>query len=61
MLEKEKKMKDAIDKKIEEFKEFKSKVPPPEVMHDRGDTYKGDILVNNITLLAGGKTLIDKA
>lgn len=41
--------------------EYKRKVPPPEVIHDKGDGFKSDIIINNITLIAGGKTLLDNA
>mmetsp|Transcript_102188 Transcript_102188/g.141227 ORF Transcript_102188/g.141227 Transcript_102188/m.141227 type:complete len:212 (-) Transcript_102188:1487-2122(-) len=50
--------KDALDKKIEEFMAIKNRVPPPEVKHEKGDGFKKDINIQNITLLAGGKTLL---
>lgn len=40
---------------------LKKKIPPPEVVHDKGEGFKSDIMVNNITLLAGGKPLLEKA
>ena len=39
----------------------KSKVPPPEVMHDKSDNIKSDIYLQNVTVIAGGKALLDKA
>lgn len=33
----------------------------PEVVHDKGDGFKNDIIINNITLIAGGKTLLEDA
>lgn len=52
---------DALDKKIEEFIEYKRRVPPPEVVHDKGDGFKSDIIIQGLTLIAGGKTLLDGA
>lgn len=52
---------DALDKKIEEFIAHKRRVPPPIVIHDKGDGFKSDIIINNVTLIAGGKTLLDGA
>lgn len=51
--------KDALDKKIEEFVAHKKKVPPPIVVHDKGDGFKQDIIIPGITLIAGGKTLLE--
>lgn len=53
--------KDALDKKIDEFMATKSKCPPPEVIHDKSMNSKADIYCPNITLVAGGKALLDKA
>ena len=39
----------------------KQKVPPPRVMHDKSDTTKADIHLPSVTLIAGGKALLDKA
>jgi hypothetical protein len=52
---------DALDKKIEEFIEHKKRVPPPRVIHDKGDGFKNDIIIPSITLIAGGKTLLEGA
>ena len=52
---------DALDKKIEEFMSFKKAIPAPEVRHEKGDNFKLDIMVNNVTLVVGGKTLLDNA
>ena len=53
--------KDALDKKIDEFNALKKKIPPPEVQHDKGGAFLTDIQINNITLIAGGKTLLENA
>jgi hypothetical protein len=29
------------------------------VVHDKPDPFKADILINNLTLIIGGKTLLD--
>ena len=50
---------DALDKKIAEFLEHKQKVPPPEVRHDKGNNFKQDIMIPNVTLIVGGKALLD--
>lgn len=52
---------DALDKKIEEFMSFKRKIPLPEVRHEKGNNFKFDIQVNNVTLVVGGKTLCENA
>ena len=39
----------------------KQKVPPPEVIHDKSHHSKADLYSPNITLIAGGKALLDKA
>lgn len=53
--------KDALDRKITEFMATKKKVPPPRVMHDKYDNSKADIHLTAITLIAGGKALLEKA
>ena len=58
---KEAREKDALDKKIDEFMATKKKVPAPEVIHDKSNHSKADIYCPNITLIAGGKALLDKA
>lgn len=40
---------------------MKKKIPPPEVRHDKSDGFKSDIIITDITLLAGGKPLLEKA
>lgn len=52
---------DALDKKIEEFMSFKNKIPQPEVRHEKGFNFKLDIQVSQVTLVVGGKTLLDNA
>lgn len=55
----EERQQDALDKKIEEFIQHKRRIPPPQVLHDKPDPFKADILINNLTLIIGGKTLLD--
>ena len=57
----EERAQDALDKKIEEFIQHKKHIPPPIVIHDKPDPFKADILINNLTLIIGGKTLLDQA
>lgn len=57
----EERQRDALDKKIEEFVAHKRRIPPPTVIHDKGDGFKQDIQINAITLIAGGKTLLEGA
>ena len=52
---------DALDKKIAEFLEHKHKVPPPEVKHDKGNNFKQDIMIPMLTLIVGGKALLENA
>lgn len=52
---------DALDKKIQEFMSTKSKVPAPRVLHDKSDQSRADLHFTNVTLMAGGKALLDKA
>lgn len=52
---------DALDKKIMEFMEHKKKVPPPEVRHDKSQSTKADIMIPNVTLIVGGKALLENA
>ncbi len=52
---------DALDKKIMEFMEHKNKVPPPEVRHDKSSSSKADIMIPNVTLIVGGKALLENA
>jgi len=40
---------------------FKNKIPLPEVRHDKGNNFKLDIQVTGVTLIVGGKTLLDNA
>ena len=58
---KEQMEKDALDAKIDSFMATKKKVPPPRVIHDLSDSTKADIYLPNITLMAGGKALLEKA
>ena len=39
----------------------KKKVPIPTVVHDKTDNFKSDIIIPNLMLIAGGKTLLDVA
>ena len=39
----------------------KKKVPPPQVMHDKSENSRADLHLPGITLIAGGKALLDKA
>jgi len=39
----------------------KKKVPPPRVIHDKSDSSKADIYLPNVTVIAGGKALLEKA
>ena len=39
----------------------KSKCPPPEVVHDKTENTRSDIYCPSVTLIAGGKALLDKA
>lgn len=50
-----------MDKKIQEFKNLKSKVPEPEVKHDLSDSFKTDLLIQGVTVIAGGKPLLEQA
>jgi ATP-binding cassette subfamily F protein 3 len=59
--EKKTQIQDALDKKIDEFIATKEKVPPPEVIHDKSMNSKADIYCPGVTLIAGGKCLLDKA
>lgn len=53
------KEKDALDKKIDEFISTKEKVPAPQVIHDKSENSKADLYLPKITLIAGGKALLD--
>jgi len=55
------KAKDALDKKIAEFMSFKQRIPKPEVRHNKGDGFKKDINVLGVTIIVGGKTLLESA
>ena len=52
---------DALDKKISEFMKTKEKVPPPRVIHDKSENTKADLHLPKITLVAGGKPLLQEA
>lgn len=52
---------EALEQKIAEFNSQKESVPIPTVIHDKGDGFANDILLNNVMLIAGGKTLLDDA
>lgn len=45
---------------MEQMKRHK-KAPPFTVMHGRDADYKMDVLVNNVSVIVGGKTLLDQA
>lgn len=55
------KVQDALDKKINDFMATKEKVPPPRVIHDKSDNSKADIFLPKVTLVVGGKALLDGA
>lgn len=55
------KAKDALDKKIAEFSAHKQRIPKPEVRHEMGEGFKKDINVSGVTIIVGGKTLLDNA
>lgn len=56
------KQQDALDKKIAEFMSYKKRIPPPVVKHEKGFGFnKSDILVNGVTIIVGGKTLLEQA
>mmetsp|Transcript_38471 Transcript_38471/g.27864 ORF Transcript_38471/g.27864 Transcript_38471/m.27864 type:complete len:99 (+) Transcript_38471:548-844(+) len=40
---------------------LKNQVPSPEVRHEKGDGFNKDIMIQGITLLAGGKQLLNSA
>ena len=58
--ETQKKKLEAIDKQIELMRKQK-KSPPCVVIHGRDADYKMDVLVNNVTIIVGGKPLLDRA
>jgi ATP-binding cassette, subfamily F, member 3 len=41
--------------------EHKAKVPPPEVRHNAGNNFSQDINLPSVTLIVGGKALLDGA
>lgn len=41
--------------------EHKAKVPPPEVRHNAGNNFSQDINIQSVTLIVGGKALLDGA
>ena len=42
--------------------EYKARIPPPVVKHEKGFGYnKSDIYVPNVTIIVGGKTLLEQA
>lgn len=55
------KAKDALDKKIAEFMGHKKRIPPPQVKHDKGTAFIKDIMIPNVTIIVGGKTLLESA
>ena len=50
-----------MDKQIIEFMDHKFNVPQPEVRHDGHDTFRADISIPDVTLIVGGKVLLDQA
>lgn len=36
-------------------------MPAPTVVHDKENTFKNDIIIPSVTLIAGGKELLDSA
>ena len=59
--QKEQEDKDALDRKIDEFIATKEGVPPPEVIHDKTGNSKADLFSPSVTLIVGGKALLDCA
>ena len=57
----EQRVQDALDQKIEEFVQHKRKIPAPTVVHDKPDPFRNDIIISNLTLIIGGKTLLEDA
>lgn len=41
--------------------QHKKAIPPPEVRHDKGDNFRTDIMVTGVTLIIGGKALLENA
>jgi len=41
--------------------EHKQKIPPPEVRHDGKNNFRADIMIPMVTLIVGGKVLLDQA
>ena len=39
----------------------KSRIPKPEVRHDKGEGFKKDIFVTGVTIIVGGKTLLENS
>jgi hypothetical protein len=39
----------------------KEAVPAPTVIHDKGGGFEQDIILNAVTVIAGGKTLLEDA
>eukprot|EP00826_Nyctotherus_ovalis_P011129 TRINITY_DN12905_c0_g1_i7.p1 TRINITY_DN12905_c0_g1~~TRINITY_DN12905_c0_g1_i7.p1 ORF type:complete len:670 (-),score=210.27 TRINITY_DN12905_c0_g1_i7:106-2070(-) len=58
-LKKDKREQDALDKKIEEFKSHKMRIPKPSVNHNKNPLNHRDIVINNFTLTIGGKALLE--
>ena len=52
---------DALDRKIAEFMQHKKKIPPPEVKHDKTYAFSQDINIIGVTMIVGGKPLLDGA
>lgn len=46
---------------MDEFNSHKKKVPSPEVRHDGKNNFRADINLPDITLIVGGKELLDNA
>lgn len=44
-----------------ELEQQKVKLPPPEVIHNRDLTKGKDVVIQNISLMIGGKVLLDSA
>lgn len=59
-LEEKQKQLDAIDKKILDMKQERQSIPTI-VNHSKDMSRTTDIIVNNITIIVGGKTLLDGA
>ena len=57
----ESKAQEALAKKLTEFNDHKGQVPKPTIIHDKQEVFTNDIIIPSITLIAGGKVLLENA